>query len=170
MDLGLVQPNDWGVWSWPYRQMEDGDWFRVDPAMRSLADVRTMTYARSTQLNRARQYTVSRDADGYTVVRRNVARGGLPRRPELLPYGDARAVLTRYGVNLDELPIHYLKPGQSYRFDGPRSAPVPDHPWFVAQLPDCRIAVTQDDHGFTIERAGDRDTFQSLSERKMLLD
>lgn len=170
MDLGFVCPDADHRWNWPFKEMEDGDSFKVSPDMREFQRVRTLAYNRANQLNRARQYTVRKDEFGNAVVTRTVRRGLLPRRTAVVLYGDARMMLAEYpGADLDDLPVHALGYGETYRFNGCRIHSPPEYPWMVVQLHDGRIGITQEADGFTVEGVGDRDTFETFAQRKMLL-
>ncbi len=170
-DFGFVRSDKFGQMVWPFRHMEDGDFFKVEPWERSLPLVRAMAYNRGNQLGRPREYVTARDEHGNAVVTRKADRGKLPRRPKVLDYEVARQAVAAYpGSWLDNLPVHYLEQGQTYRHNAARTQPLGEFPWFVVQLPDRRIGIVQDAEGFTVERVADDETFETYAARKMLLD
>jgi hypothetical protein len=102
-DWGVVRPV-YGRWVWPFRRMEEGDWFHVDHADRDPEQVRNMAMVRAHQLGM--KFSVNRndeDKPGFCKVTRVALEHEEPdNRQPVMEYGSAKErFMDWYAVDLD---------------------------------------------------------------------
>lgn len=66
-DLGEVQPFR-GRWTWPFAEMQEGEFFRVDQALRAKGAVANLAYVRGSKLGRRFSVTDDPEHVGFTRV------------------------------------------------------------------------------------------------------
>ena len=146
-DFGRVQPI-YGRWSWPYRQMEEGDEFHVRYEDRAPEDVRQLASVRAAQLGI--RLSCRRDDESGVIRIKRVPfdRDSLNVLPKALDYEQGRALIQRlYEINADALPWgQAIEPGETVRHCATR----------IAGDPRRLVEIAVAGHRYAVELGDDR--------------
>lgn len=160
-DWGIVRPL-YGRWVWPYKMMEEGDWFLVAREDRSPEYVRHFTSVRAAQLGK--RFKVEKhpqDHPGFTKVEcmpddYEVADHNRPA----LEYGSGRERLRDiYGFEMDTLDFGQIERGGVVRYQLPALDPdeiTSNNRWVIQLWPKSAFDLG-------VELHLDHLTFQAVS-------
>lgn len=181
-DLGFVEPDGTGRWSWPFREMELNDYFRVRPEDRSLADVRKIAHDRGYQLGRPRQYGTVMDEDGNALVTRELPSVRVKSmRPDFVPFEvfkkamRARYIILRegeldeYGNDTHSVPWELSSEGEKIWIAAEHTKILPPaFPFVVVDVGGSRYGVEYQHGGFHFERLPPDSTIRTWQADRML--
>lgn len=165
--LGEVRPQ-WGRWIWPLSQMEEGDWFLVDNALRNPEAVRNYVSVQAARLGK--RFAVEKKPLEHPGFCR-VTCGGRPEAPrrEQVDYQSIMAVLKRYypTAKIDNLKWTGLDMGECEERKA-QCVEAPEYRDFVAVIPnDWTFTVELRDDGFAIERVEQGTTLSSWRVKRL---
>lgn len=174
-DFGIIGPSGAGRWVWPFREMDVGDFFHVDPQDRPIQKVRTTAYCRGYQLGF--KFSTTKGENGLSRVERVDPEIAMRERAALvLEYDTVRnRLMTLYGLDregVDGLHWSFLDIGGS-QFQECKLQGEAKQRELVVDVARCRIHVELRDDGFTLTRLEDDMTLQDVlraREEKLLLE
>jgi hypothetical protein len=170
--LGLIQPS-YGRWIWPFKHMEEGDWFTVRHEDRDPESLRNMAMVRGSQLNKS--FSVKREHEpgitSVTCVSEDAWRSRAQdnrAKAKPLDFQAMREIGMRcYRTQVDGFKWTGLDVGQSERCDA-QMIEKPTNHTIIVTIPDqWTFAVEFDQKGFTLTRVEQGETAESYARAKL---
>jgi len=167
-DLGQVRPI-YGRWVWPFKHMEEGDFFTVRHEDRAPEEVRNMAHVRGAQMGKT--FSVNRAySEGVTSVT-CTSTTPFDRKPKpraSVDYEAMRETLqTCYGRAADDFRWTALDVGQAERCAAPQIEKPGQNTHILKIGQKWTFAVEFDPNGFTMTRVEQGTTLESFTKRKL---